>query len=876
MRFYFLSIILALYVSPALAQLKLSMGSHFLTGQNIKKVEVSPEDYTVWALSQDHKVYYKKAASSNFDLYTPVSGMPVNDVAGYTIDDMYFLVGSTIVNVRNGVATQLTIPDPLVTQINGIAIVDPAYNASQDFYDLKGGCLMITTNNNVYLLPKGNTSFQQFTGGRPIPAPSNNWDYIRSSFKGISMRNNIPNNYCTTTADYSFYNIFDFTLFVNGDMKFTPDKGQFTASIMPFHSFDLFSGGLYGSNYRNYIVWSSTTGLYAFYSLSCNLTQLVHPITEQVNAISEAMALTEIAPQHYLIAGTNTGLQYTPNTIFPTETQAVNLTAIKFTSFPDFPVVKVNDVLIDSRKDPEPSYFTFVCDNTAYIATADGVYQVYLSYNQQGYDNLRVQNFATYGGTTPTYNADGNAVFNRCDNAQPVNLQLLNHPNTSLLIKWFKDGVELPDRLNKQAVTFTDAGIYHAEVISTCEGVAIKSVNFIIQSASDPQITFNYPDKISICEGTSYTLATGFLPGYTYRWFKDDVQISGATSSDYTATQPGQYHVEVSNCGTFYKQSKTITISRTDIPMPVITTDKVSYCSGETAILSVTNDNQYNMKWYLNGNELIANANQNTISVTTPGAYNAIFLSNECQKLSSVYNLSFNQPIKFNILKSKSGSICYGDRVTLSTSVTADSYLWSTGETTPQISVSKSGQYTVKLKSAGSCETTQAVDVTVLPQVQLAAIENKTICTMAGDKLRIEAQSGFVNYQWNGRSTTVNYLDVTSPGTYLLIATTADGCMAQTTFEVTPWCEQVIIPNTFTPNGDGINDLWEIGGVEHDGTATVRIYNRYGNILVNKQANGFKWDGKFNGKDLPSGTYYYEIKTKKSATPLSGWVAIIR
>jgi gliding motility-associated-like protein len=142
--------------------------------------------------------------------------------------------------------------------------------------------------------------------------------------------------------------------------------------------------------------------------------------------------------------------------------------------------------------------------------------------------------------------------------------------------------------------------------------------------------------------------------------------------------------------------------------------------------------------------------------------------------------------------------------------------------------------------------------------------------------LRIQAQPGFANYSWNGKSTTVNYLDVTAPGTYTLIVTTADGCVAKTTFEVTAWCKQIIVRNTFTPNGDGINDFWEIGGVEDDATATVQIYNRYGIMLIDKKAEGYKWDGTFNGKVLPTGTYYYKISTKNSTTPLTGWVAIIR
>lgn len=870
-----LLILLAFCITPAFAQLRLSMGYHFLAGQDIRKIEVSPEDYTIWALTQDHKVFYKKATSPSFELYTPVIGMNVTDLAGYTIDEMYFLVGNTIVRVKSGVTTNLKISDSLNTSVNGIAIVSSAYNTSQDIYDLRNGWLMITTSNNAYSLAKGTTAFQRFTGIQAF-SQSYNWDYVRSTFKGLYTRNNIPYNYCTTTPDFTFCNVFDYTMFVNGDIKFTPDRGKFTASLMPFHSYDLFSGGLYGSNYRYYNVWSSTQGLYTYYSQNCNSNQLIHPITEQTNAVSEAMALTKIDPQHYLIAGTNSGLQYTPNTIFPVLGQAVDLNVIKFQVFPGFPKVKVNDILIDSRKDDEPSYFIFVCDNISYIATTDGIYQVYLLYDQQGYDNLRLQTSGYYGGNTPTYNSNGDAIFNRCDNTQQITATLLNRPNNAIIIKWFKDGIELPEWLNKQSITLKDNGIYHAEVTSICEGLSIKSINYIFQSATDPEITFNYPDKVEICEGTVYPLTTQLVQGYSYHWFKDDKQIAGITSNSYTATQPGQYRVEVSNCGNFYKPSKTVIISNTFLAMPVITSDKPSYCDGETAVLSLANTNQYNVKWYLNGNELTAYNNQNMISAIALGAYTVKFLNHGCEKLSAVYNLSFNKPIDFSILKSNANALCYGEQVTLSTSTTASSYLWSTGETTPQITVSKPGHYTVQVTSPGGCVSMRATDVVVLPPVQLSAIDDKTICTIASDKLRIEASTGFANYQWNGKSTTINYLDVTAPGTYTLIVTTAEGCTAKTTFEVTPWCKQVIIKNTFTPNGDGINDFWEIGGVENDATAYVQIYNRYGRMLINRKADGYRWDGKFDGVDTPAGTYYYVVKTKNSAALLRGWVTLIR
>jgi gliding motility-associated-like protein len=164
----------------------------------------------------------------------------------------------------------------------------------------------------------------------------------------------------------------------------------------------------------------------------------------------------------------------------------------------------------------------------------------------------------------------------------------------------------------------------------------------------------------------------------------------------------------------------------------------------------------------------------------------------------------------------------------------------------------------------------------VLPRVLLQPINDTVICTIAGESLRINAQPGFSGYNWNGQQTSNPYFDVSLPGTYTLEVITADGCTAQTIFKVTPWCKEIIIPNTFTPNNDGINDYWKIGGIENDATVSIQIFNRYGTRLLNFKGYGFEWDGRYNGVDLPTGTYYYIIKTKNSKDLLKGPITIIR
>jgi gliding motility-associated-like protein len=84
------------------------------------------------------------------------------------------------------------------------------------------------------------------------------------------------------------------------------------------------------------------------------------------------------------------------------------------------------------------------------------------------------------------------------------------------------------------------------------------------------------------------------------------------------------------------------------------------------------------------------------------------------------------------------------------------------------------------------------------------------------------------------------------------------------------------IPNTFTPNGDGINDTWELKNVESFPNCTVDIYSRYGERLFSSVGYPVPWNGKHKGVPLPAGTYYYIIDTKQGNKVLSGSVTIIR
>jgi len=158
-----------------------------------------------------------------------------------------------------------------------------------------------------------------------------------------------------------------------------------------------------------------------------------------------------------------------------------------------------------------------------------------------------------------------------------------------------------------------------------------------------------------------------------------------------------------------------------------------------------------------------------------------------------------------------------------------------------------------------------------------------------GEHIQIPASAHrtHLTYKWSP-ATNLNRDDILNPTAsplhdirYKLVVTSKDGC----TSEVKRSNEDIIfikvlpllkIPNTFTPNGDGINDTWVIKNLDKYVGATVEIFNRYGAKVFHAEGNYKPRDGKLGSQNLPVGTYFYFINPHNGHKVISGSIAIIR
>jgi gliding motility-associated-like protein len=116
-------------------------------------------------------------------------------------------------------------------------------------------------------------------------------------------------------------------------------------------------------------------------------------------------------------------------------------------------------------------------------------------------------------------------------------------------------------------------------------------------------------------------------------------------------------------------------------------------------------------------------------------------------------------------------------------------------------------------------------------------------------------------------------IDVNQAGIYTLTVTNEYGCVATDDIEV---ILDIGIPNFFTPNGDGYNDIWEIPFLTLESEATVSVYDRFGNLLARYSPTEGHWDGTSKGREIPAGTYWYIIEVPSLEKPFKGSVTLKR
>lgn len=222
-----------------------------------------------------------------------------------------------------------------------------------------------------------------------------------------------------------------------------------------------------------------------------------------------------------------------------------------------------------------------------------------------------------------------------------------------------------------------------------------------------------------------------------------------------------------------------------------------------------------------------------------------------------------------------------------------EGYFWkdSKGNSIPQgtlyLESVGAGTYTLTVKNADGCVATRSfvikdsTTVAVPPQV-----DNMELCLPQNIVITIKNPGTGTGYRLYSADSTLlreskypQFAEKVTKTSVFYVTTLNHTCESpKTKLTVSVALSGLIIPNTFTPNNDGINDNWNIAGIDQFPGIEIWLYNRYGQVVYHSINYSQPFNGIYGGKPLPSGVYYYILDPKKVVCQgkVSGNLTLIR
>ena len=369
--------------------------------------------------------------------------------------------------------------------------------------------------------------------------------------------------------------------------------------------------------------------------------------------------------------------------------------------------------------------------------------------------------------------------------------------------------------------------------------------------------------------GTISANITGGNPPFSYTWTPG---ISQHTQT-VTGIGAGTYSLVVvdnNGCST----SATVSVSQ-PAALSVNATGQATICAGSTTTLSANASGgvpPYSYSWNPGG---LGGTSVGVSPGSTTRYSCTVIDANGCAQIQTV-----DVQVKPVLTASVSvQNLCFGDSVFLSPVITNPgtggpyTYSWSNGSTASSIVVHAStspGTNLYSLTLSDGCSPAVVLTFTVVTNSHpTASISADSLAGNAPLTVHFTDNGtggGIFNWNFgNGNSANTQQASTqyTSGGNYIVTytVTNAEGCSDYDTLsiQVNDLAPLLIIPNVFTPNGDGVNEYFEVKGINLS-SYDCSIYNRWGKAVFQSNDQKNTWDGKVNGAPAEEGTYFYVIK----------------
>ncbi|SHM31884.1 choice-of-anchor L domain-containing protein [Chryseobacterium polytrichastri] len=463
-----------------------------------------------------------------------------------------------------------------------------------------------------------------------------------------------------------------------------------------------------------------------------------------------------------------------------------------------------------------------------------------------------------------------------CDNI-PQTLVAQVSGITGATYQWYKDGVAIPGATSATYIA-TSPGVYTIKVMvpgNTCPAEATVKIiggttpvaqNAILKLCTTPTVsTFNLNTAKPLISTTTGAVFS-FYPTQAGAQAQDNTFIPTASLASYNGTDGQVLYVLVSN-GAFCSKVVTLTLQKEATPIAALIASKLKICKGESVTLTASGGVTY--EW----NVLSGTAALQTVTPNQTTTYTVYAIGAQgCKSLQpATVTVEVVPAITSNL---KGGMICVGDKIILDAGSGPNyTYTWSTGATTQTIQVGTPGAYSVTINN-GVCTkiyTTQVIQAIIPEIINVNYNENGTMMITASNPsngpLEYSTDNGLT---WQNSNTFTNIpRNVVVQIRVRVKNTSCVGFLEYFTF---------VMQNVITPNGDNINDKIDFSGLMTYKDFKASVFDRYGREVYKAEKIRPYWDGFFQGKRLPTASYWYQLNfddpASKKPTVKTGWILL--
>lgn len=393
-------------------------------------------------------------------------------------------------------------------------------------------------------------------------------------------------------------------------------------------------------------------------------------------------------------------------------------------------------------------------------------------------------------------------------------------------------------------------------------------------------------------EGQLFSADTGVI---AWKWYYGNGDsATGIRPQPYLYSTPGTYTVRATATNRVGCMREEYTIIEI-LPKPVIDAGRDTLiCEGQRIQLHAQGAETY--QW-LNQNSGCTDCATLEVSPAQTTIYRVEGASSHgCKAIDSV-QVTVNQRVRLAV--SSSATMCKGESARISASG-ADQYQWtpSAGLSNPRVAnpyatPDSTTTYMVKgLKSGNSCGSDSAfvlVKINPVPTVDAGSDKTTTVGMPVDLDPVVSPDVTDVNWYPTSDLSRSGEFGITVRPTqnteYTVEARNIHGCVARDKVNVIVGCNgsNLFVPNTFSPNGDGMNDIFYLRGTGIQKVRTIRIFNRWGELVFTRDGfmpndPAFGWDGKYKGVQLNNDVFVYMIEVicgNGSLVSYNGNVALI-